>query len=81
MLVWPSWGVLAATAVFRAASAWAVAGWVLRDPLTARSWSLIPLQDMVSFAFWLAGFFGNTIAWRGRQYYLQPDGKFKRISD
>jgi ceramide glucosyltransferase len=81
MLVWPSWEPLAVTAVFRAASAWAVAGWVLRDPLTPKSWWLVPLQDIVSFAFWLAGFFGNTIAWRGRKYYLQPDGKFQLIAD
>ena len=81
MVVWPSWEPLAVTAVFRAASAWAVAGWVLRDPLTAKAWWLVPLQDVVSFAFWLAGFFGNTIAWRGRKYYLKPDGKFQLIAD
>jgi ceramide glucosyltransferase len=81
MLVWPSWEALAVTAVFRGASAWAVAGWVLRDPLTAKAWWLVPLQDLASFAFWLAGFFGNTIAWRGRKYYLQPDGKFQLIAD
>ena len=52
-----------------------------RDAAAAKAWWLVPLQDLVSCAFWLAGFFGNTIAWRGRKYCLQPDGKFKLITD
>jgi ceramide glucosyltransferase len=71
------WPVLALTALFRALAAWAVAGWVLHDPLTAKRWWLVPVQDMVSFFLWLAGFFGNTIEWRGRIYYLRPDGRFE----
>lgn len=34
------------------------------------------LQDILSFVFWVAGFFGNTIHWRGRSYFLQKDGTF-----
>ncbi len=76
----PAWWPLAlAMAVSRAAAAWAVAGWVLRDPLTARRWYLVPLQDLASFAIWLAGFFGNTITWRGRRYYLHRDGRFELV--
>lgn len=71
---------LGLAAVMRAASAWSAAGWVLADPLTARYWYLLPAQDVLSFLFWLAGFFGNTIAWRGRQYYLRRDGTFERIA-
>ncbi len=71
------WPVAAVTALFRAAAAWAVAGWVLHDPLTARLWWLLPLQDLASFAFWVGGFFGNTIVWRGRRYYLFRDGRFE----
>ena len=56
-------------------AAWAVAGWVLHDPLTARRWWLVPVQDLVSFAFWLCGFFGNTVSWRGRRILLRADGK------
>ena len=73
------WPAAAATLLLRAAAALATAGLVLRDPLTARLCLLIPLQDVLSFAMWLAGFFGNTILWRGRKYYLQPDGKFVLI--
>ncbi len=71
------WPAVILAAALRAAAAWAVAGWVLHDPLTARRWWLVPLQDMLSFLFWLAGFFGRTIVWRGRRYHLFPDGRFE----
>jgi ceramide glucosyltransferase len=76
--VQPSWWpLLPLTAVLRALAAWAVAGAVLRDPLTARRWWLVPVQDILSFVMWIAGFFGNTIVWRGRTYLLKPDGRFE----
>jgi ceramide glucosyltransferase len=71
------WPVLVVTAVFRAAAGWATAEHVLRDPLTRRLWWLTPLQDIASFVVWMAGFFGNTIVWRGRKYRLLPDGRFE----
>ncbi|BDC52059.1 glycosyl transferase [Bryobacterales bacterium F-183] len=40
---------------------------------------LLVAQDLLSFAFWLSGFFGNTIVWRGIRYKLESDGKFTRI--
>ncbi|MEP7366131.1 MAG: bacteriohopanetetrol glucosamine biosynthesis glycosyltransferase HpnI [Acidobacteriota bacterium] len=70
------WPVCAGATMLRAMAAWATAGPVLHDPLTAGRWFLVPLQDLLSFAFWCAGFFGNTIRWRGRQYTLHPDGRF-----
>ena len=73
------WPAVAAAVLLRAAAAWAAAGYVLRDPLTARLFFLVPLQDLLSFAMWLAGFFGNTILWRGRKYYLQADGRFELV--
>jgi ceramide glucosyltransferase len=76
----PEWWPAAAVVVaLRTAAAWATAGWVLHDPLTARRWYFVPVQDVFSFVFWVAGFFGNTIDWRGRRYELLADGRFRRI--
>ena len=43
-------------------------------------------EDLAVFAapavfvvFWASGFVGNTIVWRGRKYYLLPDGRFELI--
>ena len=72
------WWVIVPAAVLRAWAAHEVSGRTLRDPL-CRRWWLIPLQDLLSFAFWLAGFFGNTIEWRGRRYRLLADGRFELI--
>jgi ceramide glucosyltransferase len=72
------WPVPALAILMRACSAWACAGRVLHDPLTARCWWLLPLQDLLAFAIWLAGFFGNHIVWRGHRYVLHPDGRFER---
>lgn len=73
------WPVLVAAIVCRALSAWAVASYALADPLVPSRWRLLPLQDFLSFACWVGGFFGNTIHWRGRQYTLLPDGRFELI--
>ena len=51
-----------------------VAARTVRAPLNL---ALLLVQDVLSFAFWFAGFFGNTIGWRGQRYYLHPDGKFE----
>ena len=37
-------------------------------------------QDLLSFCFWVAGFFGRRIEWRGRWYELHPDGRFRRLT-
>lgn len=77
-IVRPDWWWLAfAVVVFRFAAAWATAGWVLHDPLVRTRWWLVPAQDALSFLIWIGGFFGNTILWRGRRYYLLPDGRFQ----
>ena len=72
------WPQLVVTAVLRAVAAWVVA----RQVLGARvGWGLLIPQDLLSFVFWVAGFFGNTIDWRGRRYRLEQDGTFTLISE
>lgn len=66
-----SWRLLAVTVILRTAAAWAVSERILR---VAVPWLLLPVQDVLGFAFWIAGFFGNSINWRGRRYILNPDG-------
>jgi ceramide glucosyltransferase len=84
LLLWAAapgwWPVLAVTCFVRTIAAWAAAGWVLREPAVAARLWLVPLQDLLSFAFWIAGFFGNTIVWRGHRYYLHADGRFAPVS-
>ena len=35
------------------------------------NWLMLPMEDLAEFCFWVAGFFGNTIVWRGRRYRLE----------
>ncbi len=80
MLVWvfsPAWWpiVLLALAV-RAVAACTVSARVLRYRI---NWLLLPVEDLIGFCFWIAGFFGNTVSWRGRRYRLHSDGRFEPI--
>jgi ceramide glucosyltransferase len=68
------WPALVTAAAFRGLAAWSTSRWILH---ARPRWHLVILQDILSFAFWLAGFFGNTIVWRGRRYYLHSDGRFE----
>jgi ceramide glucosyltransferase len=74
-----AWPALALTLLLRAWAAYEVAARTLRVRLDARSWTLLPLQDLVSFFLWIAGFQGDTILWRGRQYRLLADGRFELL--
>ncbi|HEX4169393.1 MAG TPA: glycosyltransferase [Bryobacteraceae bacterium] len=68
----PLWKVLLPISLaLRAGSAWAVSERTLKTPVR---WFLLPLHDFLSFGFWIAGFFGNTVHWRGRRYVLKRDG-------
>lgn len=38
------------------------------------------LKDLLNAAVWFAGFFGNTVIWRGVTYRVGRDGKLTRLS-
>jgi ceramide glucosyltransferase len=70
------WPVLPVTVIVRAAAAHMVSARVLRARI---NWLLLPIEDLLGFCFWLAGFFGTTISWRGRRYRVFADGRFELI--
>jgi ceramide glucosyltransferase len=81
LTLWSSewWPVLLCAATLRMVSAWQTAVRILHDPIVAREPWLVPIQDMMSFLFWIAGFLGNTIQWRGKVFYLRKDGTFEQL--
>ncbi len=38
---------------------------------------LYPVRDLMGFCFWVAGYWGNRILWRGRVFELLPGGKMR----
>lgn len=68
------WPILPAALLLRGFAAWTVSKKVLGAPVP---WLLLPVEDVTAFAFWIAGFFGNTIVWRGKRYRLHSDGRFE----
>ena len=72
------WPALILACAFRFLAAWSTSVSVLQSP---PNWLLLPVQDVLNFLFHLAGFFGNTIVWRGRRYYLYPDGRFELVGE
>jgi len=80
LLVWAAapgwWPVLPLTLAVRALAAYVVSWRVLRARI---NWALLAIEDLLGFCFWIAGFFGNAISWRGRRYRLFADGRFELI--
>jgi ceramide glucosyltransferase len=73
------WGLalFAWSLVTRLALALAVGRGVVGD----RSWFgllvLYPVRDLMGFGFWVAGYWGRRVLWRGRIFELLPGGKMR----
>jgi ceramide glucosyltransferase len=65
-------GCLALTCALRSASAGLIAR-ALRLP--AIRWHLLPMRDALSFAVFIASFFGRTVFWRDRLLGVEPNGR------
>jgi ceramide glucosyltransferase len=72
------WPVLPVTLAVRAAAAYTISARVLHARL---NWALLAVEDLAGFCFWIAGFFGSTIMWRGRRYRLHRDGSFELLTE
>jgi ceramide glucosyltransferase len=77
-LLTPWWGWLAGLALAaRIALAWSASIRVLHDPEMKRRWWLLPAEDVLSFAAWVLGFFGNKLVWRGHKLTIERDGMLR----
>ncbi len=71
--LWPAAAVLI---LIRFGAAYIVSARVLRARV---NWWMLPIEDLFTFCFWIAGFFGNTVIWRGHRYRVLADGRFEPV--
>lgn len=83
LMAWPLTGFqpafLGIGLMLRFTVAFATQNGVLNAEMSPKLLWQLPVQDLLSFAFWVAGFFGNRIYWRGRVYELHKDGTFTLV--
>jgi ceramide glucosyltransferase len=72
--------LLGAAASMRFAMAYLTAGCVMRHHKILRQFWLIPLRDVIALAIWAAGYYGNSVIWRGDEFSLRK-GKLARIQN
>jgi ceramide glucosyltransferase len=69
------WSVAGVTLAVRLGVAWFLAASCLKDRSIGRLLWLVPIRDLLGTAFWIAGFFGNTVVWRGRRFHVGSGGR------
>jgi ceramide glucosyltransferase len=70
----PGWWPLAIGAI----GLWYTAAWRTSKAIQASiSYIGLPVQDLLSFAMWTAGFFGREITWRTRRFTIDRLGRFQ----
>jgi ceramide glucosyltransferase len=62
---------LAMYLLLRLSVAYAAGVWGLGEKAVRRRLWFVPLRDALSFLFWVAGFFTDTIEWRGLKYRVK----------
>ncbi|HEY6466188.1 MAG TPA: glycosyltransferase [Candidatus Acidoferrales bacterium] len=58
-------------ALLRAAMAWMIGSWGLKQNGIWKQLPLIPLWDALAFCLWIASFTRNSVRWRGARYYIR----------
>jgi ceramide glucosyltransferase len=70
-------GLLGWSVATRLALALAVGRGVVGDPSWFGLLVLYPVRDVMGFGFWVAGYWGKRIVWRGRVFDLLAGGKMR----
>jgi ceramide glucosyltransferase len=67
-----AWGFLAITCALRCLSAEIISRGLGLAPVR---WRLLPLRDALSFAVYVASYFGRTVFWRDQILHVAPSGR------
>jgi ceramide glucosyltransferase len=70
-----AWKLWLVTVALRFASAGLAGVFTLRDYASLKWLWLLPLRELLACGFWVAGFFGDTINWRGERLRVMPGGR------
>ena len=49
--------------------------------LKQQDYLLIPLQEIILFAFYILSFLGRGVTWRGRRYVVSSDGRLIKLTE
>jgi ceramide glucosyltransferase len=74
-------GLLLLVGIVRFALAIEIGDRLLRASIGLGRLSMLPLQDLISFASWLQGFLGREVIWRNERYRLLSGGRFEPVEE